>query len=589
MKKRIFLTTTVNSIAILLFSTFIANAQPSQYYIGSATKSELGTAIRMMSDGSSIIAGYSYDLTTPNSKNSDDVNNADMLLMRVKNGVILWQVTWGGSNNDLINDMVITANSDIVIVGTVGITSPYSNNTAAIYRFNSSTGALLYQNYVRDNNTSDLGGEVYYGVCELGNHNIVAVGSHDNRPNYADGLITTFDPSLTIIRNDVMQGSQLTDLFNGVAKDPSNPNNVFISGDANSAGRIMSYTPPTYPTSGIVTWEQWYTYSYNTATDIDFTKIHISGNELLVDGWVSDDCCGATDVYQAIYRTDASTGNTVSDLRVLDYGLPYANSLTYYPITPEIGISVQNPDVVARDPANNVTSPMLNSIVAEISLSAPTVDFSRKFGLPGYHSIVDIDVSVSMLMTGGVSGDPLSFGGKDIYYVESSSMASPGPGDCSTSDANLNIATPQVTIGYINETPTSFSVVSTIPNFSATATNLGIVLVCAGGQGGGGNPTQKAAPSGIIKTNMVPQEQVSLFPNPTDDISNLTFSLAVEQKVEIIVVDALGRIVKSAYDQVMAAGTHTLEISTSDLSAGIYNVRIQMGNNVVTQKLSVVK
>lgn len=72
----------------------------------------------------------------------------------------------------------------------------------------------------------------------------------------------------------------------------------------------------------------------------------------------------------------------------------------------------------------------------------------------------------------------------------------------------------------------------------------------------------------------------SIYPNPAKDM--VTVTLANEGEAQIDIVNTLGQTVKS-----VAATRATNTISTADLKAGLYIVRVMQGNNVSTAKLSI--
>lgn len=89
--------------------------------------------------------------------------------------------------------------------------------------------------------------------------------------------------------------------------------------------------------------------------------------------------------------------------------------------------------------------------------------------------------------------------------------------------------------------------------------------------------------------NVVANGFVSLHPNPARDAANLEFNLNKAGKVSVVVYDAVGRAVATPFDGTMAQGAQRVNISTSALAAGMYNVNITTQAGKITQRLSVVK
>ncbi len=82
---------------------------------------------------------------------------------------------------------------------------------------------------------------------------------------------------------------------------------------------------------------------------------------------------------------------------------------------------------------------------------------------------------------------------------------------------------------------------------------------------------------------------MSLFPNPTADQATLSFELQNSQVVEAVLMNVNGQIVQTIANEEMTEGTHELQITTSDLEAGIYFAVIRAGASTQTLRLSVIK
>ncbi len=66
---------------------------------------------------------------------------------------------------------------------------------------------------------------------------------------------------------------------------------------------------------------------------------------------------------------------------------------------------------------------------------------------------------------------------------------------------------------------------------------------------------------------------VSVAPNPTAGRAALVLEVATPRLVRVEVYDALGRLVLTAADRELSAGTHRIEVDASSLPAGVYVVR----------------
>ncbi|GAB5536714.1 MAG: hypothetical protein Rubg2KO_29630 [Rubricoccaceae bacterium] len=78
-------------------------------------------------------------------------------------------------------------------------------------------------------------------------------------------------------------------------------------------------------------------------------------------------------------------------------------------------------------------------------------------------------------------------------------------------------------------------------------------------------------------------------PNPTRGDVELTMDLPTPARAGLSVYDALGREVARVVDGFRPSGTHTVALATDGLAPGVYLVRLVAGNELVTQRLTVVR
>lgn len=80
----------------------------------------------------------------------------------------------------------------------------------------------------------------------------------------------------------------------------------------------------------------------------------------------------------------------------------------------------------------------------------------------------------------------------------------------------------------------------------------------------------------------------SIYPNPVEENSIITFNLIEKQKVQLKVYDVLGREVNDLYSGELNSGEHQFAISEkSSLRAGVYFVQLNVGTHSFTKKLIV--
>ena len=89
-----------------------------------------------------------------------------------------------------------------------------------------------------------------------------------------------------------------------------------------------------------------------------------------------------------------------------------------------------------------------------------------------------------------------------------------------------------------------------------------------------------------------PPTSVRLFPNypnPFNYITALSFDIPLTSFVRLEVFDMLGRKLTSLVDELLPAGTHAVLFNASSASSGVYIARLRVGNEVLFQKLVLVK
>jgi hypothetical protein len=88
----------------------------------------------------------------------------------------------------------------------------------------------------------------------------------------------------------------------------------------------------------------------------------------------------------------------------------------------------------------------------------------------------------------------------------------------------------------------------------------------------------------------VPEKfNLSAYPNPFNPTTNISFNLPAAQEVKIAVYNIMGErelIVSDAYH---SAGKYTYSINASNLSSGIYFIRLQTANRVRVKKVTLLK
>jgi len=83
--------------------------------------------------------------------------------------------------------------------------------------------------------------------------------------------------------------------------------------------------------------------------------------------------------------------------------------------------------------------------------------------------------------------------------------------------------------------------------------------------------------------------ELSSYPNPFNPTANVKFSVPTTQDVNLSVYDLTGREVSTLVNQNMKAGYHTVTFDAGDLSSGIYLVKLQTSNKIITKSVTLLK
>lgn len=82
---------------------------------------------------------------------------------------------------------------------------------------------------------------------------------------------------------------------------------------------------------------------------------------------------------------------------------------------------------------------------------------------------------------------------------------------------------------------------------------------------------------------------ISIHPNPISNNANIEFSLVDNSDVNISVFDILGKNVMNIYSGEMSSGLQSIRMNSNELNNGVYFIRIQMNNEIITKKVMITK
>lgn len=88
-----------------------------------------------------------------------------------------------------------------------------------------------------------------------------------------------------------------------------------------------------------------------------------------------------------------------------------------------------------------------------------------------------------------------------------------------------------------------------------------------------------------ITEGMLQGASLSVYPNPVEDQLSVKLGLEEAQEAEIVIENQMGQVVKRLDQNHFGFGSHEMHYSVSDLSAGVYFLRIQSDAGSIQQKI----
>jgi PKD repeat protein len=97
----------------------------------------------------------------------------------------------------------------------------------------------------------------------------------------------------------------------------------------------------------------------------------------------------------------------------------------------------------------------------------------------------------------------------------------------------------------------------------------------------------KTQGAGVMEQNNL--TSIKNYPNPFTSSTVFSYSLDHEANVELTICDVTGRKISELVNENQSAGTHRAEWTPGDLPSGIYWMKMNAGENMVTRKLVLIK
>lgn len=85
------------------------------------------------------------------------------------------------------------------------------------------------------------------------------------------------------------------------------------------------------------------------------------------------------------------------------------------------------------------------------------------------------------------------------------------------------------------------------------------------------------------------EQGVSVYPNPANDFMNISFMLNQPEVAAVEIFDLFGKKVAAVTGHEYAEGQNLIRISNEGIANGMYLVKLNVGNRVITRKISVIR
>ncbi len=126
-----------------------------------------------------------------------------------------------------------------------------------------------------------------------------------------------------------------------------------------------------------------------------------------------------------------------------------------------------------------------------------------------------------------------------------------------------------------------------LSGYSYVITNDNNDVLWTGGEFGYETTVELAHGITVDIDEIITADDISIHPNPVTNNANIEFSLFKNSNVNIAVFDILGKNVMSIYNGEMSSGSQNIKMNANELNNGVYFVRIQMNNEIITKKVLV--
>jgi len=201
--------------------------------------------------------------------------------------------------------------------------------------------------------------------------------------------------------------------------------------------------------------------------------------------------------------------------------------------------------------------------------------------------VLDVVWTVNMILTGGRIGDLAT---SSVINVKDNSA---------TFTADGNVDAFQITVSHDADVTFTMTEHAFLADYATNGTSTMMIIVVPDSHelftASGEFVIDEylaAAGDGYINVSLsVPSEFAlnAAYPNPFNPTTTIGYAVPKSSDVKVIVYDMLGREAAVLVNSSVEAGNYSVNWNASDLSSGMYMVRMTAGDFVSTQKLMLVK
>ena len=291
-------------------------------------------------------------------------------------------------------------------------------------------------------------------------------------------------------------------------------------------------------------------------------------------------------------------------------------SLLSLPTGLEVGIAPADGDVIATFPfelaANEsyvvVASGILNDEAHPFGLLASTLDEAAEddnsFALKVLHGVTDAP-AVDIYANGNLLVDSLAYGNFQGYLQVPAADYTLDITAHGSLEAVASFSAPLSGLGggsgvvyasgFLSPSETGSTNISDRLSSSRTDSSFTLMLVTPSGYSVE-LPADETALSNDFEENTIPSSHlvVKNYPNPFNPVTNISYDIFENSKVQITIYDILGNVVNSLYNGYQSTGSKTVKWDATNnvgdlVGSGVYFYKVQVGDSYSINRMMYLK